>query len=429
MRHPLYSELRTVYETTARNPHTFRVTIKMKDMVDGDILEYAVRKTAKRYPYFCVKVEIDENEVFFADNPAPLPVLHTDGPVTLGGEETDGHILAVCRWKNKIHIDAWHALTDGGGIYHFIKTLLYYYCSEYYKLDLSTQNVRLAGDPIDPAEWEDPAAKPVESTPFAPVEKWSSPGFQLKDGGRIALSDQCIVYNIRIPEKEFMRFNFSNDGSPGTVIALFLARAIRRVTPIKKDPIVIAMCVNQRRMLSAPLAHQSLVGDVRLVYDEKVDALPFSAQATSFRGKVILQSDPDIVLEEIKEYQQIVRELRALPDHAARRRYAVDRMDRMTSCFTATVSYVGKTDMGEAERFIQEFHVLPSTALPSSATPLTLELSAMNGSFYVNFMQYFENDCYLNAFIRELRENEIDYDVLYQEKTKYPGMVDLWGEE
>lgn len=427
MKHPLYSELRTVYETTLQNPHTFRVTIKMKDMVDGDILEYAVRKTTKRYPYFCVKIEKMESEIFFADNPAPLPVLHTDGPITLGGEQTNEHLLAVCRWKNKIHIDLWHALTDGGGIYSFIKTLLHYYCAEYYKLDLSTQNIRLAGDPIDPAEWEDPAQKTIDSVPFAPIEKWHAPGFQLKDGGRIALSDKCIVYNIRIPEKEFMRFNFSNDGSPGTVISLFLARAIQRVTPMKKDPIVIAMCVNQRRMLHAPLAHQSLVGDVRLVYDEKINSLPFSAQATSFRGKVILQSDEDIVLEEIKEYQQIVQDLKALPDHAARHRYAVERMDRMTSYFTATVSYVGKTDMGEAEKFIQEFHVLPSTALPSSATPLTLELSAMNGSFYVNFMQYFENDCYLNAFIKELRENDIDYDVLYQEQTKYPGMIDLWN--
>ncbi len=428
MRRPLYSELRTVYETTAGNPHTFRVTVKMKDMIDGRILESAVRKTAERYPYFCMKFEKDADGVFFADNPAPLPVLHTDGPITLACEETNGHLLAVCRWKNKIHIDLWHALTDGGGLYPFIKTLLYYYCSEYYGLSLSSQGVRLAGEPIDPAEWEDPAAAPIESTPFAPIEKWDSPAFQLKDGGRVALSEKCVVYNLRIPEREFMRFNLSNDGSPGTVIALFLARAIDRVTPMGKDPVVIAMCVNQRRMLRAPLAHQSLVGDVRLVYDRKVAALPFSLQATSFRGKVILQSDADIVLEELKEYRRIVEDLKALPDHAARHRYAVDRMDRMTSRFTATVSYVGKTDMGEAERYIQEFHVLPSTALPSSATPLTLELSAMNGSFYVNFMQYFGDECYLNAFIRELRENGVDYDVLYQEDTKYPAMPDLWGD-
>ena len=426
MKRAVYSEMRTIYETTVENPHTFRVTIKMKDMIDGDILEQCVRKTMKRYPYFAVKLDISGTEITFADNDLPMPVYNSDGPPVLGGEEANYHLFLVSWWKNKIHLDVYHALTDGGGIYPLIKTLLYYYCSTYYKKELSFEGIRLAGDPVDDKEWEDPAVKPVESEPFAAVRKWASPGFQLKDGGRIALRDNCIVYNIRIPEKEFMRFNLSNDGSPGTIISLFLARAIDRVTPMKKDPIVIAMCVNQRKMLKSPLAHQSLVGDVRLVYNGKVKALPFTAQATSFRGMVALQSDADVVMEEIREYQQIVKDLEAIPDIYGRHKYAVERMDRMTSCFTATVSYVGKTDMGDAEKYIQEFHVMPSTALPSSATPLTLELSAMNGSFYVNFMQYFENDCYLKAFIQELRDNDIDYDVLYQEPCKYPGIVDMW---
>ena len=428
MIHKLYSELRTIYETSKENPHTFRITIKMKDMIDGDILEQSVRKTMKRYPYFAMKLVWTPEGAAFEDNNEPMPVLHTDGPVVLGSRKVKGHLLAFCWWVNKIHIEIYHAMTDGGGIYPLIKTLLYYYCSAYYKKDLSTEGVRLAGDPIDPAEWEDPALRPIEGEPFGLVKKWEKPGFQLKDGGRISLDEKCIVYNIRIPEKEFMQFNISNDGSPGTIIALFLSRAIEKVNPKHEDPVVIAMCVNQRKALKAPLAHQSLVGDVRLVYGEKMKALPFMDQATSFRGMVALQSDPDIVREEIRQYQQIMEEMAALPDDEAKHRYCVERMDRMTSYFTATVSYVGKTDMGDAEYYIQEFHVLPSTALPSSATPLTLELSAMNGSFYVNFMQYFENDCYLNAFIQELRDNNINYDVLYQEETKYPGMADHWKE-
>jgi hypothetical protein len=234
------------------------------------------------------------------------------------------------------------------------------------------------------------------------------------------------VYNIRISEEEFMRLNLSKEGSPGTIIALFLARAIDSLHADAADPVVIAMCVNQRKALKAPLAHHSLVGDVRLVYSGRLKDMDFMDQATSFRGMVALQSDPDIVLEEIKEYQSIVEDLNALPSLEARHKYCVDRMDLLTSYFTATISYVGKADMGEAEQFIQEFHVLPSTALPSSATPLTLELSAMNGSFYVNFMQYFDDDSYLKAFIKELRTNNINYDVLYQEETKYPRMIDLW---
>jgi len=75
----------------------------------------------------------------------------------------------------------------------------------------------------------------------------------------------------------------------------------------------------------------------------------------------------------------------------------------------------------------RRWNAIPTTALPSCETPLTLELSAMNGSFYVNFMQFFEEDDYLRAFIGQLRENDINYDVLYQEQTKYPGFLCPWS--
>lgn len=303
MRHPLYAELRTVYEATAENPRTFRITIKLKDMVDPDVLRHAVRKTMQRYPYFRVRLIIDENDVSFEDNPMPTPVLHTDGPIMLGGYETQSHLLAFCWWKNKVHIDVWHALTDGGGIHHLLQTFLYYYCSEYYGRELSSEGIWLADDEVAAEEWVDPMRKPMLVDPGFLVDKWHDRAFQIAGGGIARIGKRCIVYNILIPEDEFMRFNISNEGSPGTVIALFLSRAISSVHPETDDP----------------------------------------------------------------------------------------------------------------------------TALPSCETLLTLELSAVNGSFYVNFMQFFEEDAYLRAFIGQLRENGINYDVLYQEQTKYPGFVCPWS--
>ena len=44
-----------------------------------------------------------------------------------------------------------------------------------------------------------------------------------------------------------------------------------------------------------------------------------------------------------------------------------------------------------------------------------------------HFMQFFKDECYLNAFIQELRDNNINYDVLYQEQNKYPRMIDMWS--
>ena len=88
MRYPLYSELRTAYEATLENPRTFRITMKLKDMVDETVMANAVRKTMRRYPYFRVRLGIDEDSLYFEDNPLPTPVLHTDGPIVLGGFET-----------------------------------------------------------------------------------------------------------------------------------------------------------------------------------------------------------------------------------------------------------------------------------------------------------------------------------------------------
>ena len=426
MRHELYSELRTLYEATLDNPRTFRLTMKMKDMIDEAVLIRAVRKSMERYPYFRVRLGVDENDVFFLDNPAPVPVLHTDGPIMLGGYETQGHVLAFCWWKNKVHIDVIHALTDGGGIYHLVQTFLYYYCSDYYGRELSSEGIWLAGDEVARDEWVDPGRNPLKINPEMLIPKWDGEAFQIEDGGIAHVTKRCTVYNIRVSEEEFMRFNLSKEGSPGTVIALFLARALAELHPDAADPMVIALCVNQRRMIGAPLAHQSLVGDARLVFAERMKKMDFETQETCFRGMVAMQTDDNMVRKEVQEYQELMQVIASMPTHEERHAHCKRLSDEKSRMFTATVSYAGKMNMGEAARYVQEFHALPSTALPSCETPLTLELSAVNGSFYVNFMQFFEGEDYLTAFIRQMRENDINYDVLYQEPTKYPGFISPW---
>ena len=190
------------------------------------------------------------------------------------------------------------------------------------------------------------------------MTKWHQPAFQLEGAGIIHPIEDGIVYNMRIPEDAFMRFNISNDGSPATIVALLLARAIDALHPDAPLPPVIAMCVNQRKALRAPLAHQSLVGDVRLPFTDRVKALPFATQATCFRGMVTLNSDAGMVLDEIRDYQALMAQLEQMDTIEARRACCVERMEALSRCITATVSYVGKSSLGDAERYIQEFDAL-----------------------------------------------------------------------
>ncbi len=154
--------------------------------------------------------------------------------------------------------------------------------------------------------------------------------------------------------------------------------------------------------------------------DGRLKRLPFSTQATCFRGMVSLQSDVDVVQDEIREYQELVRHLRTLPGHAERKAYCLRRMEERSRCITATVSYVGKANFGDVEHYIQEYEALPSTALPSTHVPLTVEMSALHGYFFINFIQYFKEYDYFSMFLDQLRQNDIDYDVLNVVEARYP---------
>ena len=422
MKQKLYSELRSIYETTVSDPHTFRVTIRLKDLIDGDLFTRAVEQTMIRYPYFCVRLCKEGDQLFFEDNPAPVPVFHSDSRIILGGEETNGHFIAFSYAANRIHVDGWHAMTDGGGLSPLFNTLLYVYCSKYYGVDIPSPDLRLPGNEISSKEWADPLKVPLSEDYEGLTGKWSGHALQIGKGPQFFPEHPGIVTALRIPEKEFMHFNLSNDGSPGTIIALLCARAIDSLHPHEEDPVVISLCVNQRKALSAPLAHQSLVGDVRLLYSGKIKAMPFSTQATCFRGMVALQSDRGNVLDEIRDYQALMRELDAMPDRASRQRRCQALMEEATACMTATVSYVGKSRMGQIEPYIQEINCVPSTALPSSHTPVVIEISSVNGFFYVNFIQYLSDLQYTHAFIRQFRDNGIEYVVLSQEEAMYPAI-------
>ena len=76
------------------------------------------------------------------------------------------------------------------------------------------------------------------------------------------------------------------------------------------------------------------------------------------------------------------------------------------SVASATVSYVGKANFGEAERYIQDFRLWTL-----SSTGITIEISAVNGRFTLDFIQLFSDATYLEAFLRELEENDIEYDL------------------
>ncbi len=421
MEQKLFTELRPLYVTTKESPNEIRIRIRMRDLIDPEILRRAVDMTMKRYPYFRVELQKKEGRYVFAENHRPVVITDSLHGVDLNSEKSNYHMIAFCRQDNWIILDVFHGMTDGTGAYEVVRTLLYYYCSVRYNVKLKEEGIRLVGDEIPEEEWIDPVVSRTDLPSPKQNELMSDALNLITEAG--LKEDHChTVYSIAISETEFMRFNLDNDGSPGTMVSLLLSRAIAKLFPEAGNTIRIALCVNQRKALHAPLAHQSLVGGVMLEYKDKMRDWSLDKQATAYRGMVFAQTQEDNVLMGIASFKGINGMLLTKESDQERLGIASYINSLASKLTTATVSYVGKADYKEAEQYIRDFRLWTSPL----GNDLLVEISAVNGRFTLDFLQTFSNPIFVNAFLKELEENGIVYDLQDVNELELPNIQLPW---
>ena len=421
MEQKLFTELRPLYITTKESPNEIRIRIRMRDLIDPEILRRAVDMTMKRYPYFRVELQKKEGRYVFAENHRPVVITDSLHGVDLNSEDSNYHMIAFCRKDNWIVLDVFHGMTDGTGAYEVVRTLLYYYCSERYNVKLKEEGIRLVGEEIPEEEWIDPVANRTD-LPSPKQNELMSDALNLIASAGLE-EDHCrTAYSIAISESEFMRFNLDNDGSPGTMVSLLLSRAISKLFPEAENVIRIALCLNQRKALHAPLAHQSLVGGVMLEYKDKMRDWSLEMQGTAYRGMVFAQAQEENVLMGVASIKGLNGMILSKESDTERLGIASYINSLASRVVTATVSYVGKADYKEAEQYIRDFRLWTS----SSGNGLLVEISAVNGRFTLDFLQTFSNPIFVNAFLKELEENGIVYDLQDVNELELPNIQLPW---
>ena len=412
-----------MYSSAREHPTVIRIRIRMRDLVDPDCMRDAVDTAMKRYPYFCVELKVGENNLWeYADNDRPVVITHSLSGVELNSEESNYHLISFSYQDNWIIMDVSHALTDGTGAYEVVRTFLYYYCSQRYGVTISDDGVRLAGDVITEEEWDDPTEKATDLP--TPPRMEMPPSLNPVTAAQLENDTEKTVYSIAIDEKEFMRFNIQNDGSPATMIALLFSRAVARLYPDREDVIRVTLALNQRGALGTPLAHQSLVGGVFLEYKDAIKDWTIERQATAYRGMVFVQTMKKNVLAGVASMKGINQML--MSKESDQERLAITNAisgmtDRIT---TATISYTGKAGFRDSEEYIRDFRGWTSGA----GKTLLIEVSAVGGRFTLDFLQPFSSPLYVNAFLKELEENGIKYDLQDVMKLDLPNIRYPWAE-
>ncbi len=416
----LFTELRPLYETTKENPHVIRLKIRMKDAIDSDVLRHAVDITMKRYSYLCVELTKKDGQYIFIDNDRPVVITNSLRGVDLNSPEANYHVIAFVYEDDWLALDVFHGMTDGTCAYEVIKTLLYYYCTKKYDAALNTDSIRLEEDIIRQEEWKEPIANRTALP--RPDSMQQSDALNLVTMAGLENDNQNTVYSIVIDESEYMDFVKGNGGSPSTMTALLLSRAISRMYPDADNVIRTMVCVNMRNALKVPMARHSLVGGACLEYNDDMRSLPIDEQVGIYRELLNKQTEDREVLKGV-EFQRDLNNM-ILSKKTAQERIEIAKMsgDVINKTVTVMVSYVGKADFNGAERYIRDFRTL--TSPPPNG--FGVELAAIDGRFMLDFIQTFSSDIYVKAFLKELEENNIRFELQEVSRLELPDFKNPW---
>ena len=390
---------------------TFRLAIRMNSTVNYELLARSVEKAMVRYPYFCVYPEREGETLVLRYNKRPLPVFPDDRTVTLGSEDSRGHLISFGCKDKTIFIDASHYLADGMGVDPLLKSLLYIYVTERYGTEgLEVERIRMPDSLVCEGEFAYPfpdrmiEAEELDILPKAPEEAYSlDPDAFDKDG--------LYAYHLHIPQKAMMAKASSSDGSPVSFISVLLYRALHRLDQNIDKPVVAHVQHQYRPTLQTPMSHHSLVNYIPVVLSPRMSGWDVEKQNTVVRGQVILKGGRDADVVAIRHLIEAFPVDASLADKKeAMARYAEGSIHGKTF----GISYVGKMDWCGLERYVNDLHAYIGEQ--HTKNMLLIEIMTVGEDFSLTFMQSGRGEKYLNAFLQEIRALDIPVSLVGEEK-------------
>ena len=147
-----------LYQSEKYFTHTVRIHVRMKDEVDIDVLDKAVNSAIRRYPYFAVRVTVDEDGGYvLVPNSKKIAVIPTaDKMPMVGSSSINDHLLYVdCSGKD-IYFNISHTMCGGRGFQPWVMTNVYEYVRLKYNVEPYAPDIRKADSDLLPGETEEP---------------------------------------------------------------------------------------------------------------------------------------------------------------------------------------------------------------------------------------------------------------------------------
>ena len=213
-------------------------------------------------------------------------------------------------------------------------------------------------------------------------------------------TDKTVFY-VKLSEKQVMQYSRDFDSTPNVLMSVMVAKAARRLDPGNEKTVTVSVCVDRKAMLGVH-NYRMFAGEAILDFPRERDPEDLTKACTIARGQLMLQAQPENSLWEIR---QMMRKPPSPPPDTA----------QASIC----VSYVNGRSFGPLDPWIEELYVVTSL---SKITDVLCEITCIDHSFFLAFMQPYSSDRYFRCFLEELNSAGISYEVLRSEPLRMCGI-------
>ena len=401
-------------------PYNVRIRMELKENVDGKLLSETANKVIKRYPYFSVQVTVDgDGKYVIEPNDRPIIVSETRFPnYPLGSEEVNYHMASIDYMENIIFFNVSHSLAGASGIFPWVKSVLYEYITKKYGISLDSSGINLPDSELLPGETAFPRWEDLKDAKTFGEYKGGSGHFLTKDYREAAQNPGAGgngYYCIEIEQTELMKYVRANDASPGTIVSVFMFKALDSVFGEDIPVITCGMAHNFKDLVNCPNTYEDLTRTLHLKYTRDMSDWPTDKLGTITRGMVMMQSQKENAVYDLKKLMEYHKRIDSFPTLEEKREFCRTQGKFIGDVRdTFNVSYVGKSDWGSLEPYIKSVYTVANGHL-------NVEINSCNDMFYLCFHQVVNNKGYFEAFLKVLDEEGIKYKVTGFFERNLPG--------
>ena len=399
-----------LYKDEKRFAFVVRAKLRMTETVDIDVLRSAANKAIKRYPYFAVKVEVDESGSYVrVPNDKDIAVLPMgDKTPFLCSEAVNEHLLFLEVDGRDIYFNISHTMCGGRGLQPWIMTTVWQYVADKYGIVPNAPSIRKPGEPLLDGEMDEPACDMLPREEPIYEYKSKNPKVLIADYMNGLFNPFVRNSNYRVltfSQKEILSFAKGNDSSVAAFFLIAVAKALDKLLPEKDAVIGGEIAHNMSAIIGLKNAHCDILSHIHIDYTREQLKMDMEKLGTMTRGQIILQTDPTVSCKELKEKLALYEALDNIQGIKAKRKY-MKQHDPSTGKDakhgTYIVNYTGQMDWGEVADYIESYVLIVEGHV-------MLEVTSLGEKIFVCFMQILDTDKYINAFREVMNELGISF--------------------